>query len=44
MEFSANKQGQRELGMDKGEREIRMDTRNEMCRVKGEEGTTGYAN
>ena len=25
-------------------REIRMDTRNEMCRANNEEGTTGYAN
>jgi hypothetical protein len=44
MEFSANKQGEREPGMDKGEREIRMDTRNEMCRANCEEGTTGYGN
>jgi hypothetical protein len=35
MEFRTNKQG---------ERDIRMDTRNEMCRANNEERTTGYAN
>jgi len=37
MEVTANKQGERE-------REIGMDTRNEMCRANNEERTTGYAN
>jgi hypothetical protein len=35
MEITTNKEG---------EREIRMDKRNEMCRVNTEEGTSGYAN
>src|SRR5215210_6487122 len=40
MEFSANKQGiYTKLPINKG-REMRMDSRNGMCRDKGEEGTT----
>src|SRR5215210_5637047 len=40
MEFSANKQGiYTKLPINKG-REMRMDSRSEMCRAKGEEGKT----